>query len=110
MAGTRSGRAAHHSGKRYVEGSKLVRDAANADPLTVCSRCGLTLPEHRTRSGKPDVWQAGHTVTGSTTWTLWLDTRRVPPPGDWLAAEARSCNAPDGARIRNAKSSSAFDW
>ena len=110
MAGTKPGRAKHHGERRYVVESKRVREAANADPLAVCWRCGLTLDAHRTRTGRPDVWQAGHTRQGSTTWQPWLSVRRVPPAGNFLAPEARSCNASDGARIRNAKSSSAFDW
>lgn len=106
MSGTRSGRKAHHSGPRYAKGSALVRAAANATPGAVCWRCGKTLDQHRTRTGKPDTWQAGHTQQGSRTWQLWLDVTRVPPPGDWLAPEARSCNAAAANHARG----SAFDW
>ena len=109
VSGRKSGRAEHHTG-RFVRWSGIIRRAANATPLAVCWRCGHTLQEHRTRTGKPDRWQAGHTVQGSTTWQPWTDVTNVPPPGDWLAPEARSCNSADGARIRNTRSSSAFNW
>lgn len=110
MSGRRSGRTAHHRSPRYVRLSRLVRAAANANPDAVCWRCGKRLERHRTRTGKPDRWQAGHTRTASTTWQPWLDVTNVPPPGDWLAPEARSCNAGDGARLRNAQSESGYDW
>lgn len=99
-----------HKDPRYVKASRALRTAAALNPTTVCWRCGKTLGQHRTRTGKPDRWQAGHTRQGSTTWQVWTQLDRVPTGGDWLAPEARSCNAADGARIRNALSSTGFDW
>ena len=110
MSGRTPGKARHHADPRFVKMSRVIRGLADGDPLAVCAKCGKTLTEHRTRTGRADKWQAGHTEQGSTTWLPWLDVRTVPPKGDWLAAEARSCNAADGARIRNARSASSFDW
>ena len=94
---------AHHRGVRYTKYSALIRTLAAANPDAICFDCGLKL-------GRGDRWQAGHTVAGSTTWQPWLDVTTVPPSGDWLAAVHRSCNAADGARIRNALSASVYDW
>ena len=90
----------HHKG-RYTRYARAVRDAANANPNTVCWRDGHTLTQHQPGA----TWTAGHTIDGSPTATPWLQVTRVPPPGDWLAPEASSCNYSNGAhrtnRLRN---------
>lgn len=54
----------HYSGP-YEARAKLVRDAATANPLTKCWRCGLTLREVRAKFPRRRVfWTAGHTVDG----------------------------------------------
>jgi hypothetical protein len=74
----------HYTGD-YQRRAKAVRDAAYADPLTTCWRCGYTLNEgpHR-RVG--ERWQAGHVI----------DASMASP----LLPEARSCNASAGNRRR----------
>jgi hypothetical protein len=57
----------HYAGS-YQKRARLVRDRANADPLTRCWRCGLTLAEARRRWPDKDViWHAGHVVDGDST-------------------------------------------
>ena len=68
---------AHHRGS-YQAKAKQVRDRANANPATVCWRCG-GLARHG------DPWQAGHTVDGM-----------IDGP---LAPEHRSCNARAGQAL-----------
>lgn len=70
---------AHHRGSYQVQ-AKRVRDRANADPTTLCWRCGQPA-----RRGDP--WQAGHVVDGSV--------------GGALRAEHASCNASAGATLGN---------
>jgi hypothetical protein len=67
----------HYRGNYQVR-ARLVRDAAYADPLTRCWRCGKTLSQHVTG----DTWQAGHVRDGDYT--------------SPLLPEARSCNARAG--------------
>lgn len=77
----------HHSGTHHVR-SRLVRQAAYADPDTRCGRCGRTLAEHpNTKTGKPPSWQAGHVIDGL-----------VDGP---LRPEADVCNTAAGARRGN---------
>lgn len=91
--------APHHKTPRYVHASRRLRQLANANPHTVCWRCGLTLDRH-----KPgDTWTAGHTIDGSNAWQPWPHITEPPPPGDWLAPEARSCNYSAGATTGNHK-------
>jgi hypothetical protein len=68
---------AHHRGSHQVRAARLVA-LANANPSTVCWRCGQPA-----RAGDP--WQAGHKVDGM-----------VDGP---LAAEHRSCNARAGQAL-----------
>jgi hypothetical protein len=90
-------RAPHHKGPRYVRMSAHLRHIANATPDAVCWRCGRTLQAHSPK----DRWTAGHTIDGSTTWKLWTRVTHQPPPGDWLAPEASSCNMSHGAAEGN---------
>lgn len=70
---------AHYRGSYHVQARK-VRDAANADPGTLCRRCGLPA-----RAGDP--WEAGHVIDGD--------------PRSPLAPEHRSCNRSSGAKRGN---------
>ena len=70
---------AHYRGD-YHRRAAAVRAAANADPDTVCWRCGLGA-----RPGDP--WEAGHLHDGD--------------PLAPLAPEHRSCNRAAGARLAN---------
>jgi hypothetical protein len=80
----------------------MVRTVAQADPLAVCWRDGLTLEQHgRHRDGSPPTWTAGHTVDGAVNAAPWLQVRRCPPPGAWLAPEASTCNFAAGATYGN---------
>jgi len=69
----------HHQGG-YARQARLVRAAANANPLTRCARCG-----ELARRGDP--WTAGHVNDGEV--------------GGQLRPEHRSCNASAGAAYGN---------
>jgi hypothetical protein len=73
---------AHYSGD-YQRRARAVRQAANANPLTRCWRCGRTLDEH----GPGVRWDAGHLRDGD--------------PTSPLAPEASSCNRSAGAAAGN---------
>ncbi len=82
----------HYAGNYKVR-AKAVREAAYADPLTKCWRCGKTLEQH----GQGDTWQAGHIRDGDYT--------------SPLMPEARSCNARAGAaRARVMKEPRSMTW
>lgn len=70
---------AHYHGD-YAARARACRDAANADPSTLCRRCGLP-------ALLGDPWQAGHVLDGV--------------PDSPLAAEHTSCNAAAGGRGRS---------
>ena len=76
--------APHHLGD-FPRRARLVRAIANANPSTLCWRCGRTLPEH----GPKAKWQAGHVIDGQI--------------GGELRPEASTCNAAAGARLTNAR-------
>ena len=79
----------HYTGG-YAVRAKRVRDAAYADPATVCWRCGRTLAEEQARHpGRRVRWQAGHTVDGNSAYPL--------------AAEHDTCNQAAGADVVNGK-------
>lgn len=78
----------HYAGS-YRRRARLVVEAACADPLTRCWRCGGL-------ARVDDPWQAGHLVDGD--------------PASPLAAEHRSCNARAGARLRHERFSTSRDW
>lgn len=79
----------HHAGS-YVRRAKKLRDAANANPGTLCWRCGRTLAAHPPhRDGKPATWTAGHLIDGQM--------------GGPLAPEASTCNYRAGAIMRNTR-------
>lgn len=78
----------HHRGS-HPRRAKRVRDAAYADPLTRCWRCGLTLVEEQARHLGRVTWQAGHLRDGD--------------PFAPLAAEHSTCNQAAGARVANEK-------
>ena len=91
----------HHEGP-YRWNAKRVRDAANANPATICWRCQRTLDEHpHARDGTRPRWTAGHTIDGDPAARPWLDVTRRPPAGSWLAPEASCCNYAAGAGRRN---------
>ena len=71
---------AHRSGD-YQRRSRLVRQAANADPSTKCWQCGMTQAEH----GRP--WTAGHVRDGDE--------------GSPLLPECARCNYSRGATMGN---------
>ncbi len=70
---------AHHRGS-FPGRARAVRDRANADPLTLCWRCGRP-------AVAGDPWQAGHVVDGEV--------------GGQLLPEHASCNQSAGARLGN---------
>jgi len=77
----------HRTGDYHVR-SRLVREAAYADPDTRCWRCGRTLDQHPPhKTGKPPHWTAGHVRDGD--------------PTSPLLAEASTCNYAAGARLGN---------
>lgn len=95
--------APHHRDRRYVVQSLALRKLAASTRGAVCWRCGLTLDAHPLgANGKRQRWTAGHTVDSSTTWNLWTNVTRQPPPGDWLAPEASRCNMASSAERTNA--------
>jgi hypothetical protein len=75
-------RKAHYRGS-YLRRAKALRAWANANPDTVCRRCG-----QKAREGDP--WQAGHVIDGD--------------PWSPLAPEHQSCNARAGARLKEPRS------
>lgn len=81
------GKPAHYRGTFHVR-SRQVREAAAADPLTRCWRCGLTLHEHKPhKTGRPATWTAGHLRDGD--------------PTSPLLPEASTCNKSAGTRLSN---------
>ena len=95
------GGAPHYGGNYQAQRRKLLA-AARADPLAICWRDGLTLAQHPPHhDGTRPTWTAGHTVDGVAGSPAWLDVRRKPPLGAWLAAEASTCNTSNGARRTN---------
>lgn len=79
---------AHHTGT-YQRRARLLRQAAYANPLTTCWRCGLTLDKHPPhKDGTPARWTAGHT--------------RDSDPTAPLMPEASTCNYASGAAYGHA--------
>lgn len=94
-------KAAHHSG-RYHHDARKVRTAADATPLAICWRDGLTLAQHPPHhNGNQPRWTAGHTIDGAANARPWLRVTERPPAGPWLAPEASTCNYSNGARRTN---------
>jgi hypothetical protein len=89
--------AQHHRGDFHVR-SRKVRDQANANPDTVCWRCGLRLDQHPAhKSGKPARWTAGHLKDGDST--------------SPLLPEASTCNFQAGARLAHSDGiNSTLNW
>ena len=81
-AGVAHRKAAHHRGP-HQRLSALARARYNANPDTVCARCGQP---HR----RNDPWQAGHKHDGITATSL----------ADYQP-EHRSCNTSAGATLGN---------
>lgn len=78
MSGVLMGKPVHYQGSYHVR-ARHVRQAAQANPLTQCWRCGKTLAEHGPhKNGKPAAWTAGHLRDGD--------------PTSALAPEASTCN------------------
>lgn len=74
---------AHYKGG-YAVRARQVREAAYADPLTRCWRCGLTFGEFRSRfPGRHAAWHADHVVPGD--------------PRSPLRAAHASCNTSEGS-------------
>ena len=87
----------HHSGTYHQDSRKLVALARANDPYTVCWRDGLPLDHHPAHhNGKPPTWTAGHTIDGNSAATPWTNVTQQPPPGNWLAPEASTCNYSHG--------------
>lgn len=79
-----------HYGGNYKPRARQVRDAANANPATVCWRCGRTLAQVRTAFPKRRVtWDAGHTIDGD--------------PHCPLLAECSPCNRGAGQALTETK-------
>ena len=80
---------AHHAGA-YARHAAIVRAHANANPDTLCARCG--------QPARPDdPWQAGHVNDGEV--------------GGALQPEHRSCNTSAGATMGNRKREPrSVDW
>lgn len=101
----------HHRDRRYVSDGRKLIALAKANPHAVCARCGKTIAEHPPHhTGKRAHWTRGHTINGSTTWTVWWDVTRRPPPGDWLAAEISTCNYSAGAESQQARHRTGYAW
>lgn len=101
----------HHRGARYRQGRRILQAAGRANPAAICWRCGKRLAEHPPHiDGKPQTWQAGHTIDGSTTWQVWPHVTTPPPPGDWLALEASRCNIAAGNDARDARHRTGYSW
>lgn len=78
----------HHRGTHQARARKVVA-AANANPATICWRCGRTLAAHpRHANGRRSFWTAGHVITGQRDGEL-------KPEASW-------CNFTHGARLRAA--------
>ena len=80
MAVARKTIAWHHRGD-YTVRARHVRAIANANPSTLCWRCGRTLHEH----GPKARWTAGHVIDGEI--------------GGELRPEASTCNYGAGGRL-----------
>ena len=80
-----------HSTPEHRAARAAILPAARADPNTRCWRCGQTMIDRRQTHPRA-IWHTGHL-----------------PAGGW-AAECSPCNTADGARTRNARSASIFDW
>jgi hypothetical protein len=70
-----------HRSASYQRRAKVVRDIANADPLTKCWVC------HRTKAEHGCEWDAGHVIDGH--------------PDSVLLPECSNCNRSKGARRGN---------
>jgi hypothetical protein len=85
---SRPAKPAHYRGTYHVR-SRALLTAANANPATVCWRCGRTLDQHPAhRNGKRPWWTAGHVIPGEVN-------------GE-LQPEASTCNYRHGGRLRHA--------
>ena len=72
------GKPAHRVGP-YQSQARAVCAAANANPLTLCWRCGLMLHQHGPhKNGRKPFWTAGHVI----------DADPLSP----LLPEASTCN------------------
>ena len=77
-------------GGTFPRRSRLVKQAAYANPATRCRRCGRTYAEALAKWGKQGAkWQAGHVVDGH--------------PGSPLAPEHAFCNQGAGGRLAKAR-------
>jgi len=91
----------HHAGTFHTS-SAAVRQLANANPGTVCWRCGLTIDQHPPHhDGRRPTWTGGHTIDGWIDAPPWYEVTRRPPPGPWIAPEASTCNYAAGAGRTN---------
>lgn len=79
----------HHRGTHQTT-AKRITDQANANPSTVCWRCGLRLDQHQPhRNGRPAYWTAGHLHDG-----------QIDGP---MAPEASTCNYSAGGKAARAR-------
>lgn len=73
--------AAKHKDPGFIRARSIIIPAAYADPGTRCRRCGMTLAERQTMTGKRITWDLGH-----------------PAP---YAPEHSDCNRSAGAAVGN---------
>ena len=88
-----------HRGAHRRLGNPVIT-AANADPDYRCPRCGKTYAEVAGKHGAAAAkWIRGHKTASAIARTS----------SEYQAEHAR-CSSAEGAAIRNARSSSAYDW
>ena len=89
----------YHAGQHRALGGVVVAQAY-ANPDTICPRCGKTYAQAVEAWGKAGAaWIRGHKVRATV----------ARSSAEYQAEHAR-CSAQEGAAVRNALSSSAFDW
>lgn len=85
----------HHQDRRFVVEGRAIRATANANPDTICWRCGETLEQAR-KHHPHTRWTAGHLRDGD--------------PTAGLAPEHSHCNYSAGATAGNARRQSTYHW
>jgi hypothetical protein len=87
----------HHRTREYRWYAPRIVARANADPTTLCGRCGRTLDEHTPhRNGRPARWTAGHVNDGELNGPL--------------RPEASTCNLRAGGWLRFHPSTRSEEW
>ena len=89
----------YHGSTHRRLGTPVVQ-AANANPEHRCPVCGLTKAEAAAKWGTNAArWIRGHRVRA----------KQATSTADYQAEHAR-CSAAEGATVRNAMSSTGYDW